>query len=109
MVSLGTLWSVHEVSLEFLWFYDMSMGFLLGSLRFPWYFYAIFKALLWDFHGASMVCLWDSYGIPLGFQKHAYGVSIGFLWGFFGISMTFLLDFYDRRKFRSQTSGNMDK
>ena len=87
----------------------MSMGFLLGSLRFPWYFYAIFKALLWDFHGASMVCLWDSYGIPFGVSKAClwgfHWIPVGFLWDFH----EFLLDFYDRRKFRSQTSGNMDK
>ena len=65
------------------------MGFLLDSLRFPWYFYDISLGLLWN-------VLWGVNGISMGsygVSKDAYGISIGFLWDFHDVSMIFLEDF----------------
>ena len=68
---------IHEVSLGFQWwFYDISMGFLLGSCE------------------ISMVFLWYFYGISSGFLCKFYGGSLEFLWDFKRVSMGFPLDFY---------------
>ena len=102
----------------FLWgFKRMSMGFPLDSYGIPvvflWYFYGISLGCPWYFYGITMGfrkgCRWYFYGIPIGFEQDTSGISIGFLWNFYDISMGLLWDFHDRRKFRSQTSGNMDR
>ena len=86
------------------YFYDISMGFLLGFLKgCRWYFYGIpigFQKdvyvisigflLLWDFHDVSMIFLEDSYGISEGMLWEFYGILMGFTLDSHGISIRFL-------------------
>ena len=83
---MGILWNFFGVSMTFYGVSEgASMEFLRDSYGVPkGTFYNI---SLWNFHGGSMIFLWDFYWAPVGFPWY----------------------FYDRRKFRSQTSDNMER
>ena len=60
-ISLGILWDFHDISIGFLYFYEISAGFQ------------------WDPKRISMVCPWYFHGIPVGFLLDLHEAFVGFL------------------------------